>query len=658
MRSDAIGLFWQDVPRAKGDRTARVMPPIPDTGWEAPTEFPNLAAAKALAVDVETYDPELRKHGPGWARGIGHLVGIAVGVPEGQRWYFPMRHEVEKDHNLDPEHVLAWARDFLCNADQPKIGANITYDVGWLMQEGVPIQGALYDVQFAEALLREARTVNLDDLGERYLGEGKTSNQLYEWCYDFYSGSQVDQRANIYRAPPRLVGPYAEGDVDLPFRVLNAQWPLLEEQGLLDLFSLENRLIYLMVAMRFAGVTVDIDHAVQMQENLTEELEVLNREIKDMVGFEVNTNAAASMAEAFDELGIYYGRTVKGNPTFTKVFLEQTTHPLAELIIRKKVREKLRGTFVKGYILDSHIDGKVYGSFHQLRSDSGGARSGRFSSSNPNLQNIPVRSEIGKVIRKAFIPDPGHACWRKHDYSQIEYRALAHYAVGPKSDEVRQRYSDDPTTDFHWLVRQIIYNTVGIELERPLVKNINFGTAYGMGQTKLGTYMKLSKTEAKALLEAIHDAAPFLRATMNASMEEATELGYITTILGRRSRFDLWVPGHYSPDAVPLPLDEALLAYRNPARAYLHKALNRRLQGSAADLIKVAMLQCWEGGVFAETGVPRLTVHDELDFSDPGGNDAAFQEMIRVMETAIPFRVPIQVGNEIGPSWGEVKEVG
>jgi len=178
-----------------------------------------------------------------------------------------------------------------------------------------------------------------------------------------------------------------------------------------------------------------------------------------------------------------------------------------------------------------------------------------------------------------------------------------------------------------------------------------------MGITTLTEYLNLTRHEAKDLLEAMHSAAPFMRSTMDATMEEAAYFGYITTILGRRSRFDLWVPEKWSEDVKPLPYNEALLAYRNPKRAYLHKALNRRLQGSAADLIKAAMLKAWEDGIFDETGVPRLTVHDELDFSDPGGKEEAFKALVDVMENAVTFRVPVKVDLEIGPSWGEVAPI-
>lgn len=658
MRSDAIGLFWQDLPRKKGDKVARIMPPIPETGWVAPTEFPDLRGAAALAVDVETYDPELKKHGPGWARGKGHICGIAVGVPEGHRWYFPIRHTIEKEQNLDPEHVIRWARDQLTNPNQPKIGANITYDIGWLRQEGIHVQGRLHDVQFAESILKESATVNLDDLGERYLGRGKETNLLYEWCSSYYGGKpSEDQRKNIYRAPPRLVGPYAQGDVDLPFHVLERQWPLLLQQGLMHLYDMECELIYLMVEMRFAGVTVDLNVAEELREQMVKGEEEFAGKINHIAGMEVNVNAAASIAEAFDALGIRYTRTSKGTPSFTKGFLKTLDHPIGPAINELRARKKFRGTFIEGYILNSHVNGKLYGSFHQLRGDDEGARSGRFSSSAPNLQNIPQRSKLGKQIRRCFIPDPGHRRWRKGDYSQIEYRSLAHYAIGPQSDLVRQRYNEDPNVDFHEMLKILVLEITGQDHPRDLIKNVNFGTLYGMGKKKLARYLNLSDEQAQALFDAIHAGAPFMRATMDATMEEARYLGYITTILGRRSRFDLWVPGHYDPDAKPVSYDMAIRQYSNPERAYLHKALNRRLQGSAADLLKAAMLKCWKDGIFHVTGVPRLTVHDELDFSDTGETDEAFAEMTRVMETAIQLRVPVKFENELGPNWGEVEKV-
>jgi DNA polymerase I-like protein with 3'-5' exonuclease and polymerase domains len=306
----------------------------------------------------------------------------------------------------------------------------------------------------------------------------------------------------------------------------------------------------------------------------------------------------------------------------------------------------------------------VYGQFHLLRGDEGGTRSGRFSSSTPNLQNLPSRDdELAPLVRGLFIPDDGHKQWRKYDYSQIEYRFLIHFAVNglhdDSADEVRRIFNANPQTDYHDMTRDLVHRQTGQLLDRKPIKNINFGLIYGMGVDKLAGGLGLSVKEGKELFAAYHKGAPFAKATMDACSKEAMDFGTITTILGRKSRFDLWEPDSWGHDRenLALPYEQAILRYGKIRRAYTHKALNRRLQGSAADLMKVAMLQCWEEGIFDETGVPRLTVHDELDFSDPGGKDEAFRAMRHVLETAIPLRIPVKADCDIGPNWGNVKEV-
>jgi len=667
MRNDAIGLFWQDLPTQRGrGQVARVMPPIPDTGWEAPKFFPNLQAARSLTIDVETYDPELTKvdkmpaRGPGWARGKGHLVGLAVGTDDGHRWYFPMRHEVEPETNLNPDHVLAWARDNLRYKNQPKIGANIMYDVGWLEEEGVNVAGELIDVQYAEALLSEADKVGLDAMSEKYLGVGKTTSDLYQWCSDYYGGPATDkQRANIYRTPPRLAGPYAESDVDLPQRLAPILYRKLKEENLTGLFDMECRLIRLMLAMRRAGVQIDINRAGEIRANVVKETEKEKVKLFDMFGQEVNVNSNDDLASGFDRLGLKYGYTEAGNPSFAKDFLKSVTHPVGKQIIAIRELEKLVGTFIDSYLINSHVNGSLYGQFHTLRGVDKGARSGRLSSSTPNLQNIPTRTALGNMIRELFIPSPGHLCWRKYDYSQIEYRFLAHFAVGPGADELRARYNNDPRTDYHAETQQLVQTETGQELKRKPIKNINFGLIYGMGEKRLSKNLGITLKEGKKLFAAYHRGVPFAKATMEQSIEQALGRGYVETIFGRRSRFDLWEPAKIDWDnrKPAVSFDKALLWYGDIKRAYSHKALNRRLQGSAAEMMKAAMLKCWDDGIFDVTGVPRLTVHDELDFSDPGGVDYAFDEVKRTMENVIKLNVPVIVDEERGPNWGTVKEI-
>lgn len=665
MRFDSFGMFWQDAERVlkrSGGSVSRPMPPIPETGWRPPVAYPNLASAPVLSVDVETYDPSLTEEkGPGWGRGTGHICGFSVAAPGGYKWYFPIRHTVEPEYNLNPDQALAWLRDtmaLMC----PKVGANLIYDVGWLNQEGIAVNGDLVDVQFAEALLDERAHVGLEFLGQKYLGEGKQSSLLQKWIMDYYAPSKDKWRSDIYRSPPRLVGPYGEADADLPLRVAPILYQRLQAEGLLDLFRMECDLIRLLIAMRFEGVSVSTSRAEELREVLIQEARTHQDGLDSLAGFKVNVNSADDLKKLFDRAALGYGVTETGKASFRKELLEKLDHPIAKAVVDIRKLEKFRATFVEGYILDANVKGKIYCSFHPLRGDDGGTRSGRFSSSDPNLQNIPIRDErLGPLLRSVFIPDEGHRQWRKYDYSQIEYRFLIHYAVGPGSDEARALFCRNPDTDYHDMTQRLVKEQTGQDIPRRPIKNLNFGIIFGMGEAKLARSLNLGPKEAKHFMEQYHKGVPFAKPTMKATMDEANQTGLITTILGRRSRFDLWEPANYgdgdAPDRVAVPYSEAILRYGRIRRAYIHKALNRRLQGSAADLMKVAMWRCWRDGVFAATGVPRLTVHDELDFSDPGGRDEAFAEMLRIMETAIPLRLPVRADCDIGPDWGRVEPV-
>lgn len=646
------------VPKRRKHRTP---PPILDNGWAPPTSFPRLSDAKVISLDVETKDPSLIEKGPGWARNDGHIVGVAIGADHDGRWYFPMRHETGVSQNLDPKKVLSWLRTSLATK-QPKIGANLIYDIGWLDHEGVTVNGDLYDVQYAEALLSETGKVALDNLAVKYLNEHKVSDTLYRWCAETYGGNPTGkQRANIYKTPPKLVGPYAESDIDLPLRVLPLQAAQLNKENLFALFKRENQLIRLLIAMRKRGVSIDVDRAEQLYKKMSAEIKRQQKILNDTAGIPVDIYAPRSLGEVFDSLGLSYGLTAKSQqPSFTKEFLNNCKHPFAKKIVQLKELDKLANVFIKAYLLENNIDGKIYCQFHPLRTSDYGTRSGRFSSSTPNLQNIPSKTKLGRLIRSLFIPGHGYKQWIKQDASQIEYRFLAHFAKGEGAASIRRAYQDNPNTDYHTFTQQLIKELTGLELDRKSTKNINFGFIYGMGKKRLAHNLGLSATRAEELFTAYHRAVPFARATMDHYKELAELDGFVTTITGRRSRFELYEPAEFmsAEERVPaLPRGAALREYGpNIKRAQTHKSLNRKIQGSAADLLKEGMLQCWEQGVFDYTGVPVLTVHDELDWPDPGGARKYFEEVVRICESAIPLRVPVIVEEETGPNWGEVKK--
>lgn len=630
MRFDNVGMFWQDYEQPKAHATQRVrLVPPPETGWTPPKDFPNLSGEKVIGFDTETKDLELLERGPGFVRNAAHIVGVSVATTE-RAWYFPLRHEyqAERSMNMDPERVFAWLRGVF-ETRVPIVGANLLYDLEATRAAGLPQpKGPLFDVQFAEPLLDEnARSYALDVLASKYLGHGKDTSLLYQWCADSFGGPADDsQRKNIWRAPPSLVGPYAETDALAPLQILQMQRRKLHEEGLTDLFKIECGLIPLLLDMRFRGVRVDLKRAEETLSWLREEAARHQKELGA-----IDVWASESLARAFDEAGIEYPRTDAGNPSFRKEFLEALDHPLAQRIMAVRRCEKAANPFIESYILAGHHEGRVHCQFNPLRSDNYGTVTGRFSSSNPNLQNIPSRDKkLGPLLRGMFIPEDG-CVWRRADQSQIEYRLLAHDLVGPGAEEIRERYRKDPTTDYHAVTVDMVHNVAHVTLDRTPAKNLNFGLVYGMGKDKLIRSLGVSADLGARLYEAYFEAMPSVKKTYKSAERLAKRRGYIKTLLGRRRRFTE---------------DEGA-----------HKALNARLQGGAADVMKKGMHDCYHAGVFEYTGTPHLTVHDELDWSDDQSPRAAeaFKEAEHILTTCVPLKVPLMLGVSTGANWGECK---
>lgn len=664
-------MFFQDEPLSK-KRGARIRcaPPIPNTGWRPPSEFPNLSAASVIGFDVETKETDFAR-GPGWARGRGQICGFSIAARarggETGKWYFPIRHEVAPEWNLDPNQCLAWLSHQLNTPHIPKVGANLLYDIGWLSEENIAVKGKLHDVQFAEALIDEEGDVNLDWLSFKYLRSGKTSDGLYAWLAEAYGGSANGlQRANIYRAPPELVGPYGEDDADLPLRILEKQYPILQSEGLIPLFELENRLIPLLIKMRRQGVRVDVDGAEKLYVKIGHDIETLNANLSREVGFEINVNSPEHLAKAFSEIGLKFPKTAPsknfpdGQPSFQKEFLKGLKHPLGKSVNAIREHIKIRSTFLRGYLLEGNVKGLIHCQFHPLRNDDNGALTGRFSSSDPNLQNIPSRSELGKLIRTLFIEHLGHAAWKKFDYSQIEYRMLAHFAVnepgGNSADLLRANYNNDPKADYHKIVQENVKLLTGMLIDRSPIKNINFGLLYGQGQDELGYKAGFDKAQAKGVFEAYHKGAPYVKPTMKHIGREVQRLGYTQTITGRRTRFRLFQPAEYGARGIPLPYEQALAEYgHNIKRAYEYKSVNYKLQGSAADVIKIAMDAAHTAGVFDYIGVPLIQVHDELGFSVIDHSPAqkeAYDFLTHTLENSVKLSIPIKVESKEGANWG------
>ena len=643
---------------------------IPQTEWLTPTEFPDLRKHDEIAIDLETRDPDLKSKGSGAIIGNGEVVGIAVAV-EGWKGYYPIAHEAGP--NMDRKKVLEWFKD-VCECPATKIFHNAMYDVSWIRNLGIKINGLIIDTMIAASIIDENRfQYSLNSLSWVYLNQGKNEALLTKAAKE----RGLDPKADMWRLPSTEVGGYAEKDAELTLMLWQKFKKIIIEDDLQNIFNLETDLFPCLVDMRFLGVRVDVQKAQQLKTALALKEENLIHQIKIETGIEVQLMAARSIAPLFDKLNLPYERTVKSDePSFTKNFLVNHKHPVVNMIAEARKINKVRTTFIDSIIKHEH-KGRIHADINQIRSDDGGTVTGRFSYSNPNLQQIPARDpETGPLIRSLFIPDEG-CKWGTFDYSQQEPRLVTHYAsrFGLSSVEpVASAYEQDPTTDFHKTVAQLA------NIDRKEAKTINLGLFYGMGKAKLMNELGVTKEKADELFANYHNMVPFVKQLMNKLMTASQTKGQIKTLLGRRCRFPKYEPilrgsdwGTFVPaedhermeelkDMGPYLKDNEdnfitdkdgnkrkNYWHGNPTRrAFTYKALNKLIQGSAADMTKKAMVDLYKEGHLAH-----IQIHDELDFSIE--SDAQADKIKQIMEQAVELKVPNKVDYESGPNWGEIK---
>jgi DNA polymerase I-like protein with 3'-5' exonuclease and polymerase domains len=465
----------------------------PETEWVPPINLPDLSQHKEIAIDLETRDPNLMKMGSGSVRGDGEIVGIAVAV-EGWSGYFPIAHE--GGGNMDRALVLDWFEEVL-HTTATKIFHNAMYDVSWIRSLGFHINGGIIDTMIAASLVNENRfRYTLDAVAKDYVGAGKNERLLQEAAKDW----GVDAKAEMWRLPAPFVGEYAEKDAEITLKLWGAMQHEISKQDLWDIFNLETNLFPCLVDMKFKGVRVDLDIANGIKKSLIKTEKDLHKDIKKIAGFDIEIWANASIAKAFDKLKIPYDRTETGVPSFTKNFL--ATHPaeLPKLIVNAREINKANTTFIETILKHEHR-GRIHADINQIRSDQGGTVTGRFSYSNPNLQQIPARhKELGPLIRSIFIPEDDHT-WGCFDYSQQEPRILVHFASLMRLEgtgTIVDSYKDG-SADFH----QMIADMAGIE--RKQAKTINLGIMYGMGKNKLMAELGLNE---RCCRKTIKDLSP------------------------------------------------------------------------------------------------------------------------------------------------------
>ena len=610
----------------------------PETEWVMPEELKDLRGAKQIAIDLETNDPHLTELGSGNVTGKGHIAGVAVAV-EGWSGYFPIQHE--SGGNMDKKLVFSWLQDLFNQTDTTFIFHNAMYDICWLRSAGLTIKGKIVDTMIAASLINENRlSYRLDILAKHYTGVGKDEKILYAAAKEY----GLDPKKDMWRLPALFVGQYAERDAESTLKLWQRLENELYAQELWDVFNLETKLFPCLIDMRFKGVRVNLTRADQIKKDLIEREKKLIKKIKDLTGVDVEIMAARSIAKAFDKLKLPYDRTEKSKePSFTKNFLQNHPHELPQAIAEARELNKAHSTFIDS-ITKHAVNGRIHADINQIRSDNGGTVTGRFSMSNPNLQQIPARHpELGPMIRSIFIPE--EKCkWGSFDYSQQEPRILVHYAKLQNLQGVQEIVDAYKAgdADFH----QVVADMAGIK--RKQAKTINLGLMYGMGKNKLMAELGLMKESAEKLIRQYHTKAPFVKQLMDNVSRKANDRGKIRTLLGRACHFDLWQPVQFGIFK-PLPLEEARKEYDEPLkRAFTYKALNKLIQGSAADMTKKSMVALYENGI-----IPHIQIHDEVDISVE--SDKKAEDIIEIMESAVELQVPNKVDYESGPSWGEIK---
>lgn len=609
---------------------------LPASTWRPPASLPPIEGP--FAIDLETKDPNLKERGPGYKRRDGYITGFAL-ANEHHQCYLPIKHE--DGDNLPPNVVINYIRRLIEQAPYI-VTANGSYDVGWLVADGITQLSnfpRIFDVQVAEALLDEEQlSYSLDNIAKSYGLPPKDETLLREAAnaYEMVNKGQFNPKADMWRLSARYVGKYAEQDAALTWKLHTIQSTAIEKEGLQQVFQLESEVLPILVDMSLKGVPVNLAAA----EELADKLRKRESELHSKYG-SLDVWSSQQLAEYFRSKGIPVPQTAKGNDSLTKGYLESLDLPIAKEILELRGLNRLRKVYIEDTILKGHFNGRVHCDFKQTTSDEGGTRSGRLSSQNPNLQQVPKRSGFGKLIRNLYIAEPDHL-WCSADYSSQEPRLQVHYALlmnltGAK--EAAQAFADG--TKLYTFFEQ------ATSLPYNICKMLCLGISYGMGLPTMAEQINMSQNQCRMVLDKFTAKAPFLRMLFDRAMGSAQEKGYIKTIYGRKSRFDFWTPSF--EEAPVKGLKNARVKFganTRLQRAFVSKALNRLIQGSAADQTKLAMVNAYKAGIDL-----RLPVHDELNAMV--ANEQQANQLKEIMETAITLHPPLTaaVDMDIGKSW-------
>jgi DNA polymerase I-like protein with 3'-5' exonuclease and polymerase domains len=646
----------------------------------------DLNGIDTVAVDLETYDPNLKTKGSGALRGDGFVCGVAIATGK-DTVYFNISHS-DIDMSLDKKIKFWEALDekLFQNKKITKVFHNAMYDVCWIRSiTGKKMKGRIVDTMIAASVIDENRfQYSLDSLSKDFLKERKGGYDLQEKVLAWSKGTIKDPMSNMHKLPASIVKDYAKQDVNLTLKL----WKLFdkkidevlyikpednEKKTSRNIFELETELFPCLVDMKFKGVKIDVQKAKDFGQRLEKRKNNLIKIIKARTGIDVQIWAASSLKNLLENQEITdYKKTPKsGMPQLPGDYLRTHKNRFLRFVAKARECDKAKNTFVEGLLGFVH-NGRIHADINQIRGEHGGTVTGRFSMSNPNLQQIPSKGYIGKKMRELFIPETG-SDWYSFDYSQQEPRIVVHYAIKlgmDGTDDLKEEF-DKEDADFHQIVADMA------NIPRKQAKTINLGLFYGMGKIKLQKELNLDPKKAKTLFDTYHSKVPFVKQLSQDLSQFAAEEGLLYTLGDRFCRFDKWesrdkewnsetnrfteVKLHATKedamDAYKLEQIEKYGKYIDPTcehfekhytRAFTYKALNRLIQGSAADMTKKAMVDLYKKGI-----VPHIQIHDELCVSI---KDQETRTTVQeTMEKAIELKINNKVDCESGPNWGTIK---
>jgi DNA polymerase I-like protein with 3'-5' exonuclease and polymerase domains len=633
--------------------------------------LPDLRRVGIISLDTETKDDRLADdRGSGWPFRAGHICGVSVAWREGESartQYIPLRHPDSSNH--DPAQVFQWVSD-LAASDVRIVTQNGLYDWGWLRTEAgirMPPSTRLEEIGALATIVDENRLkYSLDALCTWRGLPGKDDSLLRQGIETLglvtNKRKKVKPQNHIWQLPAHYVAPYAEQDAISALTLFDSLDPVLDREGTRKAYRLEVDLLPMVLAMRLRGIRVDVDAAERARDHLLQQRKAALAELSDKLGANVSMaeiGRSKWLAATFDQHGIKYPHTKKGNPSFTagiSGWMHKHPHWLPQLVAQADKYNKAAVDFLERHILGHVVNGRIHAEIHPHRSDEGGTRSLRFSYSNPPLQQMAARdAEIAPLIRNCFLPEPGEV-WAKPDVSQQEFRLIVHYAAKyglTRAQEAVDRYRNDPDTDFHGLVAEL----AGIG--RDNAKHANFAKSYGAGVRRFAAMIGKSEAEARVIMARYDRELPFVHQLAQRCERQAYRTGCIELYDGARRHWTAWVASAaWTEGAGPCPREEAERRIKDPEhpwyrrgplrRADTRLAMNALIQGSAARHTKLWMRACWREGI-----VPLLQMHDCLDLSVSSPEQA--ERVAQLAREAVTLLVPIQVDLKYGRTWGDAK---